>query len=263
VPDGGKTLLNRITFDGAERKYGRCRSEGDIFACTAIYAFAAEPKVVRVRSDLHSATTANHVHVLRARKGDRADQAVLDMSFSSAELRFQPPGPMERAVEAFMAGAARAFGWAQVIFLAALALAMSAERAASRAALFLAAAFLAGQGAAAIILPLTAWHPAPRFVEAAAALSIAYLTAELVIAPLGGHRWVVVAILGLIHGLYFGIFLQTTGMPAIYVVTGASVTEAAVLGAMWIPVSRLSRIRVPAAVLSAGGLAWFLVRLAG
>ena len=82
--------------------------------------------------------------------------------------------------------------------------------------------FLAGQTAAACIVPLTAWQPPARFVEAAAALTIAYLAVEILALPHAGMRWLIVAVLGAFHGLYFALFLRTTGYSAVYVLAGAA-----------------------------------------
>jgi hypothetical protein len=81
--------------------------------------------------------------------------------------------------------------------------------------------FLAGQIAAALVVPRTAWQPPARFVEAAAGLTIAYLAVEILVLPKAGMRWLIVAVLGAFHGLYFELFLRTTGYRALYVLSGA------------------------------------------
>jgi len=68
----------------------------------------------------------------------------------------------------------------------------------------------------------TGWTPAPRFVEAAAALAIAYLAVEILLLPNAGARWLIAAVLGGFPRLYFHLFLQTTGYPPSFVLAGAA-----------------------------------------
>src|SRR6185295_17884058 len=123
------------------------------------------------------------------------------------------------AIQQFGAGALRAFGGVvQLLFLASLVLAARNRR----ELLALAGMFLAGQVTSAVLVPLTNWQPAARFVEAAAALTIAYLAVEILALPRAGSRWLVAGVLGGFHGLYFELFLRNTGYSAGWVLAGAS-----------------------------------------
>ena len=73
-------------------------------------------------------------------------------------------------------------------------------------------AFLAGEVVACLCRsPAFRLALSPRFIEAAAALTIAYLAFEILLLPQSGQRWLVVGALGLFHGAYFSLFLVTTG----------------------------------------------------
>ncbi len=254
-------LLAHIRFAGALLQDHACHPEPsqDTFICEADYQFQAPPTRVDVECTLYAATVPNHVHLLRATLDGRNDQAIFDFSFPRATLRFRPPTPAEIAATESGAGFVRALGGAsQILFLAALA--MAARRRAELAAI--AAMFVAGQIAAVLVTPHTGWQPAPRFVEAAAALTIAYLAAEMVLLPQAGSRWLVAGLLGIFHGLYFYLFLQTAGYHAGYVLTGAAAAEIAVLGLLALLFSRAGKLAraVPPALL-VFGLVWFVLRL--
>ena len=152
----------------------------------------------------------------------------------------------------------------QLLFLASLALA-----ARSRRELFaLAAAFLAGQAASALAAPLVGWQPAPRFVEAAAALTVAYLAVEILALPKAGSRWLVAGVLGAFHGLYFALFLTTTGYSPAWVLAGAAVADLLFLGLIAVVFAKIGTatrafrpVQVTASLLLATGLVWFFVRV--
>jgi hypothetical protein len=119
-------------------------------------------------------------------------------------------------------------------------------------------------------VPLTGWQPASRFVEAAAALTIAYLAVEILMLPQAGSRWLVAGVLGMFHGLYFELFLRNTGYSAGWVLTGAGLTELAVIALLGLIFSRIGRIaaalkplQVSASLLLAFGMVWFYLRLRG
>ena len=113
-----------------------------------------------------------------------------------------------------------------------------------------------------------AWQPAPRFVEAAAALTIAYLSVEILFLPEAGLRWAVAVVLGAFHGLFFNLILQSTGYAPGLVFSGAALAEVlvtAVFGLLFERIGRFARplrpLQVSASVLLAFGLTWFVVRL--
>ena len=114
------------------------------------------------------------------------------------------------------------------------------------------ATFAAGQIAAALAAVAAGYYLAPRFLEAAAALTIAYLAVEILFLPGAGQRAIVVAVLGAFHGLAFAGYLGATEETSFTPLAGLLVGEVALfatLAAMW------RRTRRPAAVsgiLSAG-----------
>jgi hypothetical protein len=207
----------------------------------------------------------NHVHLLRATLGEKRDEAVFDLGFTRATLRFRPPTAAEIAITQAGAGFVRALGGTvQVLFLAALVLAARSRR----ELLAIAAMFLAGQAASVLAMAHVAWQPAPRFVEAATALAVAYLAVEILLLPQAGARWLVVGVLGALHGLYFHLFVQTTGYSAALVLLGATLAEAAAIAVLALVLSRVGRmakafrpVQVAASALLVFGMVWFLLRL--
>ena len=137
-----------------------------------------------------------------------------------------------------------------------------------RELLAMAAMFLAGQAASVLTMTHAAWQPAPRFVEAAAALAMAYLAVEILLLPEAGARWLVAGVLGAFHGLYFRLFVQTTGYAPALVLLGAALAEAAAIAVLALVLSRLGRlakafrpVQVAASALLVFGMVWFLLRL--
>jgi hypothetical protein len=273
IKDPDRSIFENIHFSSGLREARlvakSCSTDtaGDSYLCTADYEFAAPPDWIDVTCTYHSITVPNHVHLLRAAMGGKLDQAVFDYSFSRATLRFRPPTAMETAVTETGAGFIRAWGGiVQVLFLAALVLAGRGVR----ELLALVAMFLAGQIASVLVMPHLNWQPAPRFVEAAAALAVAYLAIEILLLPQAGARWLIALVLGAFHGLYFHLFIQSTNFHAGWVLTGAALAEAIAIAALWLAFSRISRIaralrpvQVSACALLAFGMIWFVLRLRG
>jgi len=237
------------------------------YVCEADYEFSAPVEHLDVECTFPAVTVPNHVHQLRVVMGAKRDQALFDISFPRATLRFRPPTPLETAIEESGAGCMRALGGAvQILFLAALVLAARSLR----ELLALTGMFLAGQIAAVLVVPYTAWLPAPRFVEAAAALTIAYLAVEILLLPQAGSRWLVAGALGAFHGLYFHLFLQTTGYHPSFVLAGAALAEMAIIAVLALIFSRVGRmaralrpLQVSASGLLVFGMTWFILRLRG
>jgi len=262
-----KTLLDHVRFAGARMVSSTCApdSAGAFYVCQADYEFPAPVDRIDVECTLASATVPNHVHLLRAEMGGKHDQAVFDISFTHATLRFRPPTAAEIAIAQSGAGWMRALGGAvQLLFLAALVLAARSRR----ELLTLTGMFLAGQVACVLAMPLAAWQPAPRFVEAAAALTVAYLAVEILLLPEAGARWAIAGVLGAFHGLYFHLFLQNTGYHAGWVLAGAALAEVAAISVFALLFSRVVRmaqalrpIQVSAMALLLFGLVWFGLRL--
>ncbi len=269
--DAEKSIFESIRFSsggGGARLISRsCRTEQaeGVFLCTARYEFPAPVDRLEVECRLPSITVPNHVHLLRAERGGRRGQALLDFSFPRATVRFDPPGALETVLSEVWGGFGRALGGpVQFLFLAGLVVAARGRR-----ELFaLAASFLAGQSTAAIMVPLAGWQPAPRFVEAAAALTVAYLAMEILALPKAGSRWVVAAVLGAFHGLYFALFLATTEYSPARVLAGAALADLLSLGLLGFAFAWINRaahalrpVQVSASLLLAAGLAWFFARV--
>jgi hypothetical protein len=243
----------------------RAESERDTYVCDAEYEFAAPPDRIEAECTLAAITVPNHVHLLRAEMGGKHDQGVFDVSFTRATLRFRPPSAAETAMTEAGGGFLRALGGpAQILFLAALALA-----ARSRSELLrLMGMFLAGQALAVLAVPRTGWQPAPRFVEAAAALTIAYLAVEILLLPKAGARWLIAGVLGVFHGLFLCLFVTTAEYRPGLVLAGAAaaeITVGAVLALLFSRVMKWARalrpVEVCASALLVFGLVWFILRL--
>jgi hypothetical protein len=263
------TLLDHIRFEsgGAWGKPSgqACRQEQDTYVCTVDYQFPAPVETLQAECTLASVTVPNHVHLLRAYRGDKTDQAVFDLSYTQAEIRFRPPTAFETAVREISAGFKRAAGGlAPLLFLAALVLAARSRR----ELVALAASFLAAEALACTITPRISLSLSPRFIEAAAALTIAYLAFEIILLPQSSLRWLVVAVLGLFHGTYFAAFLAESGYHIATFLSGVVVCELLLIALFAFILDRLRRLSylrravpVAASLLLAVGIAWFFLRL--
>ncbi len=271
VKDPQKSLFENIRlWDGrveAQRLKHFCEPNAadDSYRCRAEYQFPGPPQNLVVECTFAAITVPNHVHVLRAERDGVSDQAVFDFSFTRVPLRFRPPGRAAMAFSQVGSGALRAAsGPAQWLFL--LALVLFARR--RRELYALAAALVAGECAAAVYIASGSWSPAPRFVEAAAALTVAYLAVEILVLPEAGHRWAVAGALGVFHGFYFGLFLRDSEMQPLPVLTGVVAAEVAMLvvfapliGQLKRLAARLRPVQAGAVALLVVGLGWFLLRL--
>ncbi len=268
-----RTLLEHIRFSSrgkaARMTDSSCRADGvqGQYLCSATYEFPEPVERLDVECTFHAVTVANHVHLLRAERDGKRDQAIFDFSFPKAEIRFEPPSILEVTLAQAWAGFWRALGGAaQVLFLASLVLAARSRK----ELMALAGMFLTGQTGAALLIRLTVWQPPPRFVEAAAALTIAYLAVEILLLPKAGSRWAIAGFLGAFHGLYFDLFLRATGYQPLFVLAGAAVGDILLIAGFAFLFKRLGRIaaalrpvQVAASLLLAVGLVWFFLRLRG
>jgi hypothetical protein len=258
VTNPEQTLLEHIRFAGARMTKHECHSDTahDAYLCSADYEWPAPVDKVEAECTFPSITVPNHVHLLRAEMGGKHDQAVFDLTFTRATLRFRPPTKAEIAITQSGAGFLRALGGpVQILFLAALALAARSRR----ELLALAGMFVLGQILSVAIVPRTNWQPAAKFVEAATALTVAYLAVEILLLPKAGSRWLIAGVLGAFHGLYFCLFVQTTEYSASLVLMGAVVAEVIVMGLMWFVVRPLRRWdRILAGLLLLFGIGWFI-----
>ncbi|MBV9744122.1 MAG: HupE/UreJ family protein [Acidobacteriia bacterium] len=276
IKDPENSIFRSIHFSSGLREARllghSCRADtaSNVYLCTADYEFATPPDHIDVACAFASITVPNHVHLLRAvlsagAQGNKQDQAVFDLSFPRASLWFRPPTPLEIAATQTGAGIVRALGGpVQILLLAALVLASRGVK----ELVALGGMFFAGQVVSVLAIPHTGWQPAARFVEAAAALAVAYLAVEVLLLPEAGWRWMIAAVLGLFHGLYFHLFLQETRYRAGYVLAGAGLAELIAIAVLWLVFSRLTRaaralrpVQVSATALLAFGMIWFVLRL--
>lgn len=271
LSDPERQVLGAIDFFSGDTKArvtsGSCALEAavDSLRCDIGLEFATEPAAITVESRLHQILVRNHVFILRASANGASARAVVDVAIPRATVRFAPPTLVERAAGGFFAGLRRVWtGPAQLLFL--IALAIAARH--SRELAVLALAFIVGQGTACWTMALTGWQPAAAFIEAAAALTIAYLALEVLLFPEASYRWLVVGVLGAVLGLGFGSFLSVSEVEEEFFLAGAVLMQLTILALLyWIrtrippqwPV--LSLERLAAGLLAAVGLSWFVYRL--
>jgi hypothetical protein len=247
-------LLASFRFGDGHLARSNCRQEDSTYVCRGEYEFPTlHPDAIDVQCTLYRVTVPNHVHLLTAIQGANSDQEVFDQRFTEAEVRFRPPSRAEAmAREAFL-GATRAVESASgFLFLIGLALAARS----GKEAMAFCAAFLIAEFCARGLGPLLPVSLAASFLEALLGLTVAYLAVEILLLPQGQWRWLVVAILGLIHGLSFA------GFPAAYLL-GALPVQSAIFAILAVAAIRmpLPWKRPAAALLLAAGLAWFGARV--
>ncbi len=253
----------RVNQIKAARTSGHCvrREEDETYRCEAEYELPSEPTVLEVECNLAESTVPNHVHILRTKIGDTSEQKVFDYTFRRHQIRFRAQTWVESFVSQAGAGALRVLlGPAQLLFLAGLALAGRTRR----ETLYVGGAFLLAQSITALLLPVVEWQPPARFVEAAGALTVAYLATEILLLPGAGARWLVAGGMGVFHGLYFGLFIRTAEMDALRVLAGASAAGVALLALFAVLAWRLRKdfgeklfTRASAGLLLAVSLTWF------
>ena len=267
TPDPGRTLLDAFVVlqdeQEGQRTSDSCqanRGQG-LLACEATYSFAEPPDRVAVRCGFPSVTVPHHMHILRSGEGELARQTVFDITSTEANIRFTPPTLLETVRTELGAGARRAITSPELLlFLAALALAGRAKRELIECV----AAFLLAQAAVALGGHLLGWIPPPRFLEAAAALTVAYLASETLFLPEAKNRWLICGGLGCFHGLFLAAFLQSAQMKAEFFMPGAFATEALLATALAGIRLRFVRGRseqLLGILLLVGGLSWFGLRL--
>jgi len=248
-----ETLIDHIRFGGAQRTSAKCHVEESTYVCVANYEFPGLIDRLDVECTFYQVTVPNHVHLLNATQGPNTDEVVFDQSFPRSEIRFRPPSRFEVVSREMGMGVWRATVSPAVLFLLILIVAARTPR----EGMLLVAMYLAGEWIMRPIAPKIPWTLSPRFIEAAMALTVAYLALEILTLPHAGNRWAVVLVLGLFHGLYFAAF------PATYL-EGAAVMQAlVVLVLVWTALKWATPVmrRAGAGVLLAGGLGWFVTRL--
>jgi hypothetical protein len=263
-PSKGLDLLSRVEFRAGDAQPARTSQECHIIDaenalfCSATYKFPAPPDFLTVRSGLPSVTVPNHVHILRAARGALSEQVVLDLSFPEAELRFRPLTATEVVVRQSGGAAWRTLSspW-QWLFLLGIALAAGSCSEAG----ILWVAFALGESVAAVFFGQRTLQLAPRFLEMAAALTIAYLAVEILFLPKSRARWVIVAILGAFHGLGFAQFQIATDYAAHTVLAGAIVTAAVILAVLVKLTRWVNQPKLLSWLLLGTGMFWFAWRL--
>ncbi len=203
------SIVDHIQFDGGHRRSVKCADEDGTFVCHASYEFEnLVPDRLGVECRFFEVTVPNHVHWLHATRGPNSDQEVFDQAFPRSELRFRPPSRMEIFWRQCGLGFARAaMNWIGVLFLVGLAVA------APRSFVPL-GCFLVGEAGAILIGPRIPWPLAPRFLESAMALTVAYLAVEILMASDARNLSWIVGVLGVFHGLYFAGFPLPYGVGA-------------------------------------------------
>jgi hypothetical protein len=271
TPNPERTLLEHIRFS-SRGEAGRmiqkfCHDDvaKGLLICAAEYVFSQPVDRLDVQCTLYQVTVPNHVHLLNAENAGKHDQAVFDYSFTQANLRFRPPTAFEIAVQQGFEGMLRAVaGPVQLLFLAALVLAARGKR----ELMLLAVTFVGGEITVALAAGALHWQPPVRFVEAAMALSIAYLAVEILFLPEAGMRWLIAGVLGSFHGLSLYLVLAAGGFRASYVLGGAALAELAVIAVLALPLWMLQRrwslayvVKGSAALLLVFGMTWFFLRM--
>jgi len=263
------TLIEHVRFKSGltwvKPLHSSCGEQQGTYVCTADYEFPSAVEALEVECTLAKVTVPNHIHLLHAYRGDKSDQEVFDLSFTTAEVHFRPPTAFETATRESISGFMRAAaGLAPLLFLASLVLAARGRR----ELLTLTAAFAVSEAFACAVVPRISFSLSPRFIEAAAALTVAYLAFEIILLPDSKHRWLVVGVLGLFHGAYFSAFLVESHYHLVTFLAGVVAAELVLVCVFAAIFTALSRIRVlhravpvAASLLLVTGLVWFFFRL--
>ena len=271
TPHPDRDLLDHIRFSSrgetARMVQKSCHEDSAqaMYVCAAEYMFSRPIDRLDVNCTLYQVTVPNHVHMLRAENGGKHDQAIFDYTFTDAMLRFRPPTALEVAVQQGFEGILRGVaGPLQLLFLVALVFAGRSGKELS----LMAVTFLLVEFGVAILAGHWNWQPPVRFVEAAMALSIAYLAVEVLFLPQGGMRWLIAGILGGFFGLSLYLVLAASDFWAGYFLGGVALAQTALVGLFslalvlfrrrW-PLTRL--VQVCEGLLLLTGMAWFFLRL--
>lgn len=246
-----------------------CREDRDdgAYRCKASYEWPGPVEEVNAYAAFHKVTVPNHVHLMHAFRDDKSDQLVFDFTNAEQLIRFRPPTAFEVWTTSMASGFGRVFSSAaSVLFLGCLVIAARSRR----ELLLLTVAFLCGELLTALIVPHTPWSPAPKFVDAALALTVAYLAVEILMLPEAGQRWLVAGALGSFHGLAFAVYLVGTGYAPAPVLMGMALADLLALGVFavalgklrgWFPAMAPAALRITASLLLVTGLAWFYLQL--
>lgn len=245
-----EVLLRELRFGDGHRADAECSRNGEDVVCHAKYEFDHDlPDKIEVECTLYRATVPNHIHMLYAVQGENADQRVFDQNTSVIEMRFHPPSFTESLTRDGLSGARRLLtSFSAVLFVMVIVVAANTWRElCTLGALFLVAEWLVRP-----VVPFLPVGLSAEFLEAVMALTAAYLAGEVLFLPEGRARWVVVPLLGLVHGLPFAAF------PALYL-AGAEIAQAWLLGLLTLAILRTpASWRKPAATCCLlAALVWF------
>lgn len=269
TPDREQVLLGALGVRSGEsagrRQDGTCSEEpGQPFLiCRSAFHFERPPSKVTVRCDLPSVTVPHHVHILRSGTGEVARQTVFDITVREAEIPFVPPTWVETTLTEFGAGVRRAVTSPELILFL-LGLALAGRKA--NELVWCVGAFLAAQAVVALSGSLIGWRLPGGFLEAAAALTVAYVASEVLFLPDAKNRWVVCGALGCFHGLFLGAFVNTAQMNPVLVLPGALGVElllAGILGTVRLRIVSGRSEQLLALLLLVLGLGWFALRVIG
>ena len=169
---------------------------------------------------------------------------------ASNKAASDPPSPTELVVRDSLKGIFRLLtSVASLLFLAAIVLTAQSWPEWT----LLTGAFLLGEWAAMPLAPRIPLGLSAGFLEAAMALTAAYLAVDVLLLPQGRSRWMAMPILGLVHGLAFAAF------PVNYL-RGASAMQLVLLAlAAALAFKTPSSIRWAATILVlAASLGWFV-----
>lgn len=254
LADPQNALLSHIRFGDGHRTKASCQEEDGTYVCHSEYEFPGlHPDSLDVECTLYQVTVPNHVHLLTATQGPNSDQLVFDQTLNDGEIRFHPPSRAELIARQLISGARKAAqNGAGLLFLVALALAARSRG----EAVTLAAVFLMSEWLARLVGPRLPVALSARFFDAALALTVAYLAVELLMLPDGKLRWLIVAVLGLFHGLSLAAFPPATQ-------AGASAVQAVMIAPLAVGALRMPKIarRPSAALILLLAVAWFGFRL--
>ena len=193
-----------------------------------------------------------------ARRNGRQPRPGADISFTHATLRFRPPTRAETAISESAAGAMRALGGAVSYSSSPVGAGGARPRPTGGVGGHVPAGTSGRRAGRAAPL----WEPAPRFWKPPARSRWPIWPWRFCCAASRGALGIA-GVLGAFHGLYFRLFLQTTGYHAGYVLGGAAVAELALIAILGLVIFRLPRLarKVAAGGLLVFGLVWFALRL--
>ena len=179
-----RALLEHVRFSGARLLTSKCRAEPAATLTSAARNTNSPlpPDRIDAECTLASITVPNHVHLLRAEMGGKRDQAHVRSLLHARDAALPSAHAAEIAMTEAAAGChacARRRGADSVPGGAGAGGAQPRRTAAARRDVPRRA------GARRCCVVPQRWQPAPRFVEAAAALTVAYLAVEILLLPQG------------------------------------------------------------------------------